>query len=199
MWTCEIAEVGRFIHPTDPRLAASPDGIILKAADPTRSCRLIEIKCPISREITKTIPFDYWCQMQIQMEVTNLFECEYVEVELISVTSKQLTIDLSGNYLEKGAVYLIEKDSEYMYVYSDEEKNKYLENEYNLMETIPYGIKTLYNVCVKRDTSWYESTKEIQTRFWNDIEKANSGNYVFMEPRVKRQKSNECLIVEEPI
>ena len=84
-----------------------------------------------------------------------------------------------------------------MYLYSDEEKNKYVQNDYNLMETIPYGIKNIYTVCVKRDISWYESTKAKQETFWNDVEKAKSGDYVLMEPRVKKQKLNECLIVEE--
>lgn len=194
-WECKIYEAGRLKHATNSRLGASPDGIIINSKD--RFGRLVEIKCPYSRKIGEGIPYKYWVQMQIQMEVTNLFECEYVEVEIESINPKKLTLDLSGNYLEKGFIYLVEKDNEYMYLYSEEEKNKYVQNDYNLMETIPYGIKNIYIVCVKRDISWYESTKVNQETFWNDVEKAKSGDYILMEPRVKKQKLNECLIVEE--
>jgi hypothetical protein len=64
------------------------------------------------------------------------------------------------------------------------------------MEEIPYGIKNIYNICVKRDINWYESTKEVQQKFWEDV---NNKNYVLPEPKYKRQKQekNECLITEE--
>jgi hypothetical protein len=83
-WGAEILEFGRLLHPTDPRLAASPDGILIAAADPARIGRLVEIKCPIRREITGAIPYEYWCQMQIQMEVCDIDECEYVEAKINS-------------------------------------------------------------------------------------------------------------------
>jgi len=79
-WGAKILDSGRLMHPTDPLLAASPDGLIVEATDPARVGRLLEIKCPITREIGAGIPFEYWCQMQIQMEVTGIDECEYVEV-----------------------------------------------------------------------------------------------------------------------
>ena len=84
MWGSEIIEVGRLVHATDKHLAASPDGIIQKADDRDRVGRLVEIKCPVTRDISGKIPFEYWCQMQIQMEVTDIDECDYVEVKLVS-------------------------------------------------------------------------------------------------------------------
>jgi hypothetical protein len=120
-----------------------------------------------------------------------------VEVEIVSTNPKNLTVDLSNNYLEKGNIYLMEKNCEYIYIYTEEEKNKYLELEYNLMEEIPYGIKNIYNVCVKRDISWYKSTEEVQTKFWNDVKKAEEGSFAICEPRTKKQKIKECLITEE--
>jgi len=196
-WNSKIYEAGRLKHNTNNHLGASPDGIIVESED--RFGRLVEIKCPYSRKIGEGIPYKYWVQMQIQMEVTNLFECEYIEVEILSINPKQMTIDLSGNYLEKGIVYLIEKNCEYSYVYSEEEKDKFLELDYNLIEEIPYGIKNIYNICVKRDVNWYESTKEVQEKFWNDVEKAKEGTFIIVEPRVKKQKVNECLIIEETV
>lgn len=193
-WNSKIYEAGRLKHNTNTHLGASPDGIIIESEN--RFGRLVEIKCPYSRKIGEGIPYKYWVQMQIQMEVTNLFECEYVEVEIES--SRPLgVIDLSGNYLEKGVVYLMEKNCEYSYVYSEEEKNKYINESYNLIETIPYGIKNVYNICVKRDVGWYNSTKEVQEKFWVDVEKAKQGEFKILEPKAKKQKVSECLIIEE--
>ena len=46
---------------------ASPDGINIKADSPYYG-RAVEIKNPVSREITGIPKKDYWIQMQIQME-----------------------------------------------------------------------------------------------------------------------------------
>jgi hypothetical protein len=70
--------IGRIVHPTLKKLAASPDGLILNG---TRKGNLIEIKCPISRPLIEgEIPYEYFCQMQVQMEVLECPTCEYVEM-----------------------------------------------------------------------------------------------------------------------
>lgn len=69
--------LGRVRHPTLPRLAASPDGLIV---DGPKAGRLVEIKAPITRLLTRVIPQDYYCQMQLQAEVADVEAVEYVEV-----------------------------------------------------------------------------------------------------------------------
>lgn len=69
--------LGRIRHPTLPRLAASPDGLILEGP---KAGRLLEIKAPVSRILTGVIPQDYYCQMQLQAEVADVAAVEYVEV-----------------------------------------------------------------------------------------------------------------------
>jgi hypothetical protein len=71
--------LGRIRHPTLPRLAASPDGLI---CDGPRQGRLVEIKAPISRQITGELPADYYCQMQLQAEVTGAPAVEYIEMKI---------------------------------------------------------------------------------------------------------------------
>ena len=192
LWKCKIYESGRLKHDTNSQLGASPDGIIVESED-HRYGRLVEIKCPYSRKIGEGIPFKYWVQMQIQMEVTNLMECEYIEVEIKSKTPKQLNPELTPG-IYSGELYLMEKHGLYIYVYDILEKQKYLVEEYNLIETIPYSINDVYNVCVKRDKKWYESTKELQENFWKDMEKAKDGMYILAEPKYKRMKKDVCLI-----
>jgi len=62
-------------------IGASPDGII-RCSD-ERNGRLVEFKCPISRKFDSTtpIPLHYFHQMQLQMECTDLYECDYVEMQ----------------------------------------------------------------------------------------------------------------------
>ena len=56
-----------------PWLGASPDGI-------TATGRMVEIKCPVSREIVPGhVPHHYYPQLQIQMEVCDLDQAIFVE------------------------------------------------------------------------------------------------------------------------
>jgi hypothetical protein len=79
----EVAEspicdtLGRIRHPTLPRLAASPDGIIIEG---DKAGRLLEIKAPVSRVLNGVIPQEYYCQMQLQAEVADVPAVEYIEV-----------------------------------------------------------------------------------------------------------------------
>jgi len=194
LWNCSIYDCGRLKHETQSHLGASPDGIIINT-DSERYGRLVEIKCPYSRKVGGTIPFDYWVQMQIQLEVTNLLECEYVEVEILSGNPKITNPDLSGNSLEKGTIYLLEKEGNYIYSYSNDEKDKYILDQYSIVESIDYSIIKVHNIIVKRDTAWYASTLEHQEKFWNDVEKARKNDFVVAEPKFKKVKA--CLFMEE--
>jgi len=74
-----LDNIGRIVHETYKNLAASPDGLITEG--PFKG-NLIEIKCPITRfPIQDEIPSDYYCQMQIQMEVLNCPTVEFVEMK----------------------------------------------------------------------------------------------------------------------
>jgi len=77
-WGSKIYDLGLGIHEKHSWLGASPDGIMLLADG---SVNLVEIKCPYYRKITGKIPFDYWVQMQIQMEVWDVNGCVYSENE----------------------------------------------------------------------------------------------------------------------
>ena len=71
-------------HPTVSFLGASPDGIIL-TDNPSdfRYGKLVEFKCPITRQFTNEspVPDAYYHQMQLQMECTGIDECEYIEMQ----------------------------------------------------------------------------------------------------------------------
>ena len=80
----DIVDLPCIPHTTVDFLGASPDGIIIcDNTEDFRYGKLVEFKCPISREFTSTspIPPAYFHQMQLQMECTGIDECEYVEMQ----------------------------------------------------------------------------------------------------------------------
>jgi putative phage-type endonuclease len=68
----ETWEVGLFQHPHITWLGGSPDGI-------ANDGNLIEIKCPVTREITHDIPVHYYPQVQICMEILDRPACYFIQ------------------------------------------------------------------------------------------------------------------------
>jgi putative phage-type endonuclease len=65
-------EIGLVQHREYPWLGASPDGV-------TEDGLLIEIKCPLTRKIEPKVPKHYWPQVQLQLEITDLEECDFIQ------------------------------------------------------------------------------------------------------------------------
>lgn len=194
-WGTEIAESGRLLHPKDSHLAASPDGLILAATDPARVGRLIEIKCPITRAIGAGIPFEYWCQMQIQMEVTGIEECDYVEVKLESI--QKHAVSLKEGSEPDGHLWLLQQPTtcEMAYAYTEEERSTRQADGWDLVETIPWRVADLYTRTVTRDRSWFRSTAALRTKFWEDVVAARAGQFKAPEPTKPRVARAATTIV----
>ena len=75
-----VYEFGLVKHPTIDFLGASPDGI-------TENGVMLEIKCPYRRKIDPgSVPEQYFYQIQGQLDVCGLDECDYLEVSLEEVS-----------------------------------------------------------------------------------------------------------------
>ena len=72
-------------HPDHPFLGASPDAIVTDPSSPKYG-RMVEIKNIVNREITGVPLEHYWIQMQAQMEVCDLDECDFVETQIREYT-----------------------------------------------------------------------------------------------------------------
>lgn len=88
---CTVEDVGLLIHPTYEWLGASPDGFIISTD------KLLEIKCVYTRDI-HIVPYYYWIQVQIQLEVCNKEECDFLQCkfedgELIDSTCETIKRD----------------------------------------------------------------------------------------------------------
>jgi putative phage-type endonuclease len=74
----QLGEFGCIQHDNYPFIGASPDGINVDPASPIYG-RMVEIKNIVNRDITGSPKEEYWIQTQIQMEVCDLDECDFVE------------------------------------------------------------------------------------------------------------------------
>ena len=74
-----VHEFGLLRHPTLPFIGASPDGISALGV-------MLEIKCPWRRRIVEgEVPMQYYYQIQAQLAVCGLDECDYFECEFFEV------------------------------------------------------------------------------------------------------------------
>ena len=85
LYNTEIEDFGCIQHETYSFLGASPDGINVDKKS-TRYGRMLEIKNIVNREINGIPKKEYWVQMQLQMEVCNLDECDFLETKFTEYT-----------------------------------------------------------------------------------------------------------------
>lgn len=110
-----VYEFGLIPHPTLDCFGASPDGI-------TELGIMTEIKCPFKRKITGEVPDYYELQMQGQMAVCGLHECDYIECDMQEYDNDQDYFDAIGPTSRKdhGVICEFTKDGgDTFYEYSD--------------------------------------------------------------------------------
>jgi putative phage-type endonuclease len=202
-----LKELGRLHHPTHPTCTASPDGLVYHCPKGQRTGRLLEIKCPVSREIDGTIPKDYYTQMQMQLHVTGLRYCDYIEAEFASpyqmIQPKQGPTEYSGMI---ALVFIRNPDGsgtfDYRYspVNAPSDWQPILEDHEEVVEWIPWRLMKWSEQVVARNEEWWEALQPVLRTFWEDVEKAKRGEFTIPESTRpnKRAKTTEaspaCLI-----
>lgn len=173
--------LGRIRHPTLPKLAASPDGLIV---DGPKAGRLVEIKAPFSRALSGEIPTEYYCQMQLQAEVTDTAAVEYIEVRFDatplatkdflhrpSPSSSSIPAKM-GTILIVCAKEDVENPNKWLYEYSPIWK---LDEEGFVAANVwkPVGFRDEEDVIVERSVwrivDWWTTTVPRNPRWWLEV------------------------------
>ena len=81
-YNTKVDDFGCIQHSTYMYVGASPDGINVDL-NSQRYGRMLEIKNIVNREIDGIPKKEYWIQMQLQMEVCDLDECDFLETKFI--------------------------------------------------------------------------------------------------------------------
>ena len=203
-WDALIHECGRFVHPTDPRFAASPDGLILRSKKfKERGGHLLEIKCPKSRKIGVKLPLEYFYQMQLQMEVTGVRACEYVEMklDLCSLPDYKLAEDTKWKGLIAVVGCFNEVQEEWLpckYIYGplgDLNWRPDLELNQQTLELNVWTSPDYFHTTIYRDAAWFASLMPKLEEFWLDVERAKRGEFVLPES-TRKKADTKCLIVD---
>jgi putative phage-type endonuclease len=204
----KIQDLGRIRHRTADRVAASPDGLFTECSkQPELVGTLVEIKCPPSRVINDKIPFEYWCQMQLQMEVCERPSCEFVEAKF-----KELS---EGESPTEGSTHgwiVLEGNSDTMemrYVYSSvepfeqpqeqpqeqpllpqqlQQEQQQDSNPWVFMEKYQWELRQLRRVTVPKDLEWFKNSQVDLAAFWADVDAARKGEWTPPSPRPPSKK-----------
>lgn len=82
MYNVKVLDFGLIPHPEFEAFGASPDGICDDTGNDEYVSRMVEIKCPPKRKFTKSVPGHYLMQVQGQLEVCDLDECDFFQVKI---------------------------------------------------------------------------------------------------------------------
>jgi len=201
-WSAIIHEVGRFVHLVDTRLAASPDGLIIRSLkNPEMGGHLLEIKCPKSRQIGVKIPMEYFYQMQLQLEVTGVRACEYVEAKFDFSNAEEAadskwcgSIAVVGCFNEERSHWL---PCKYLYgPIGDLKWTPDLGLNEKVLELNIWKCDNFHHERVYRNEAWFASLIPGINEFWQDVARSVEGSFVAPESS-RKKKEVACLIVDE--
>jgi putative phage-type endonuclease len=203
----KVQEFGCIPHPAYPFIGASPDGI-------TETGRMIEIKNVVSREITGIPKMDYWVQMQVQLEVCDLEDCDFVETQFKEYEDheEELFYKNKYNYDFNGLIlYFIKSDlidSTPYYVYmplsiplNKVSVNAWIQSQKDLLKESHILFKKLFWYCekyscvlVKRNRFWFEMALPKFQSIWDRIlQKRQEPESETLKP-VKKWIVKKCIV-----
>ena len=217
----KVEEFGCIKHPIYDFLGASPDGIIVDTAS-SKYGRMLEIKNIVNREIDGIPKKEYWIQMQLQMEVCDLNDCDFLETQFIEYENEQdfindyeIDADSEMHFTQtsngelKGIIMYFSKEGIPTYIYKpldmnktefDDFENKQIEaSELTWIKNIYWKLKTHSCVLVKRNRRWFQdNVQEIQD-LWNIIKRERMEDFSHRAPNKRKSATlnpceSKCLI-----
>lgn len=204
-YNTKLDDYGCLVHDKYSYLAASPDGINI-CPNSKRYGRMLEIKNIVNREINGKPKMEYWIQMQIQMEVCNLNECDFLETRFIEYASKE-DFDNDGSFTRtdkhdlKGIMIQFTKNDKPFYEYAPLEiSEKAFENwQTKIMEkhkdstwikNIYWKLDEISCVLVLRNKTWFNAAFPEIEKTWKLIQEEKINGYQHRAPKRKEKKDD---------
>lgn len=215
-----VGEYGCVQHSKYSFLGASPDGIV---DDPSseKYGQMLEIKNVVNRDITGIPLKAYWVQMQLQLEVCDLEECDFLETRFKEYSDytdfmsdcgsdSLFTKTRDGNW--KGVVlYFIDTSGVPVYEYKPIEmgqqeyetkwepsmRKKHEEQGHRLMWPSYWWLQEVSCVLVERNRVWFSQVIGQISAFWDIILMERKTGYAHRAPAKRKVKDDgfgQCLI-----
>jgi hypothetical protein len=214
----KVGEFGCIKHPKYDFMGASPDGINVDISSPLYG-RMLEIKNIVNREITG-IPFEeYWIQTQLQMQVCDCDECDFLETcfkeyedeeQFLCDSSSDSNAEfhLTSAKTLKGVIAYFMKDGRPFYEYAPlyltrDEHDKWCEEIIDKNAGITW-LKNIYwylnqysCVLIRKNDIWFESAIKKIENVWNTIVAERETGYEHRAPKKRTPKKKNNLQIEE--
>lgn len=205
-YNTKVEDFGCIQHPTYKFIGASPDGIIVnKNCD--RYGRMLEIKNVVSRDINGIPKKEYWIQMQLQMEVCDLDECDFLETKFTEYSDYTAYKNDTTDKMKGIIIYFHTKEGKPFYVYKpltfveesditkweDDTLSLYQSDKYNYtyMKFIYWKLDVFSCVLVLRNKDWFKNNIPQLEKVWKIIEQERVTGYEHRAPVKKVKKETE--------
>jgi len=185
--------------------------------------RMVEIKNIVNREITGAPLEAYWVQVQLQLEVCDLEECDFVETRFRELPDADAFAAIPSD--EKGSdhrgiiLYFLSNTqvgSTPHYVYmpldveagttSPEDRRSTREawiaakraemraKDYLLYQTIYWVLDEISVVRIRRNRRWFEAALPVLRETWRTIEHERVHGYAHRAPKRRSAGETGCLV-----
>ena len=210
LYNTTVEDFGCIQHDRYSFLGASPDGINV---DPSsdRFGRMLEIKNIVNREIDGIPKKEYWIQTQLQMEVCNLDECDFLETQFkeyesyVEYCNKDIINKEEPPRFKGIIMYFSGKEGKPLYKYKpltmveEEEITKWeekmiedLEKEgYTWIKNSYWKLECMSCVLILRNRLWFSLNVGEIEQVWNTILLERETGYEHRGPNKRVKKDSE--------
>ena len=184
LFKTKIGDFGCIKHSEYNFLGASPDGINIDEKNLLYG-RMLEIKNIVNRTLNGIPKYEYWIQMQLQMEVCNLDYCDFLECSFVEYDSyddfiHDGTFNKTSQNMLKGIIiqFCDENGPKYYYPPIDYTQEEFEEWKSNLIEInsnmswitdIYWKLDEYSCVLVERNKEWFKQNIDNIKEFWLKI------------------------------
>lgn len=200
----KVGEFGCIKHREHLFLRASPDGINIDKKSPLYG-RLVEVKNPVSRKLTGTPKKEYWVQMQIQMEVWDLDECDFLETVFKAYDNEEQFLADGDSFIRnskdkrKGILVQFLDEGKPYYEYSpvdiskedfDEWYDDIMELHSNMtwIKNIYWYLEDYSCILVPRNKLWFQAALPQLQNLWNTVLTERNTGYDHRKPKKHKKK-----------
>ena len=209
----KVGEFGCIKHPKYDFLGASPDGINVDPCSPLYG-RMLEIKNIFNREITGIPIEEYWIQTQLQMQVCDCDECDFLETCFKeyedeaaflhdSCSDNDAEFYLTSARMTKGVIAYFIKDGKPFYEYAplyltrtcyDKWCEEIIDKNAGItwLKNIYWHLSEYSCVLIRKNDIWFESAIKKIESVWNTILAERESGYEHRAPkkRTPKKKTN---------
>ena len=200
LYNTKVDDFGCLKHDTYMFLGASPDGINIDTSS-DRFGRMLEIKNVVNREITGIPKKEYWIQTQLQMEVCDLDECDFLETRFVEFENEAAFYEDTTDKKKGIIMYFHSPDGKPHYIYKivdvidrkkiiawEDETMEQNEKTRVWIKTIYWKLEEMSCVLIQRNKTWFQTNIGQIEKVWRIIEEERITGYEHRAPKRREKK-----------